>query len=243
MNYTNIAAYKFVALSSDLVMDLQKQLKKITQEQQIKGTILLSDEGINLFLAGTASAIQVFTEYLCGILPFSDMQFKISQSDFIPFKRMNVRIKKEIIRMNIPEINPSEFTAPYIEPKQLQEWLSENKDTVLLDTRNGFEFDKGTFTNAIRLDMESFSDFPEAIKSLPANVKDQPIVTFCTGGIRCEKAAAYLLKQGYTKVWQLKGGILDYFAQCGGQYFQGNCFVFDDRIALDNQLNTVERLN
>lgn len=239
MIYTNVAGYKFITLKPAQLTELQDQLKQKAHQQQIKGTILLSHEGINLFLAGTPQAIQIFSHFLGEFLFFADIQLKISHSECMPFKRLHVRIKKEIIKMNVDEINPIEKTAPYIEATQLNRWLSENKEMVLLDTRNDFEFSMGSFTNAVHLNLKSFNHFPDAVKNLPESLKKRAVVTFCTGGIRCEKAAAYLLKQGYQQVWQLKGGILEYFQQCGGQFFQGNCFVFDERIALDHQLNTV----
>lgn len=236
MKYINISAYKFIALPSETLVPLKAALLENTANWGIKGSILLSTEGINLFVAADPQAITRFTDYLNAIPEFSDLTYKRSESDHIPFKRMRVRIKEEIICMNRPEIEPEKQTAPYIEPEELKQWYAEHRDMVVLDTRNTYEFEVGTFDQAVQLDIEHFNHFPAAVAKLPPEMKDKPIVTFCTGGIRCEKAAAYLLQQGFKNVWQLKGGILNYFEQCGGDYFQGNCFVFDERRAVDANL-------
>jgi len=237
MKYLNISAYKFTQLASETLPLLKEQLAQITLAYEIKGTILLSTEGINLFVAGKPQAITQFTHTLSTIPAFADITYKQSESEYIPFKRMLVRVKKEIIFMNHPEIQPEKETAPYIEPVELKQWYEQNRDMVVLDTRNNYEFEVGTFNKATHLNIENFSDFPAAVAALPDSMKTKPVVTFCTGGIRCEKAAAYLLNQGFSNVWQLKGGILNYFEQCGGDYFEGNCFVFDARRAVDSSLN------
>ena len=236
MTYLNVAAYKFIDLSAPYLLKLHAQLREQAAANNIRGTILLSVEGINLFLAGEFAAMGAFTTYLVSIPEFADLPFKLSESATIPFKRLLVRIKKEIITMQQDAIQPAKQTAPYIEPAQLKNWYENQQPMVMLDTRNNYEFAMGTFSNAIHLDIENFSQFPQAVTQLPEVLKNQPIVTFCTGGIRCEKAAAYLLQQGFNQVWQLKGGILNYFAQCQGDYYEGDCFVFDARIALDTQL-------
>lgn len=239
MKYINLSAYKFVKLEQAELINLQKKLMQQASAHEIKGTILLSTEGINLFVAGKPDLVDLFVLDLQQIPAFSDLWFKSSESDYVPFKRMLVRIKKEIIFMNHPDIEPEKTTAPYLEPEQLKQWYAENKDMVVLDTRNDYEFNVGTFSQAIQCHIENFSDFPDAVAKLPESFKKKPVVTFCTGGIRCEKAAAYLLKQGFENVWQLKGGILNYFEQCGGEYFQGDCFVFDAREAVNSKLEVV----
>lgn len=229
MHYLNLSAYKFIQLEVSTLPSLRYQLKQWAVECGLKGTILLSSEGINLFLAATAETAERFQQYLKTFPVFADIWFKVSQSEYIPFKRMIVRIKSEIITMKQPHVQPAQHTAPYLEPKVLEQWYDQKKAMVLLDTRNTYEFTQGTFAGAIHLHIEQFSQFPQAVSQLPESYKDQPIVTFCTGGIRCEKAAEYLLQQGFKQVWQLKGGILNYFEQCGGKHFEGNCFVFDER--------------
>ncbi len=239
MQYLNIAAYKFTCLTAETLPELAEQLREKAQKYAIKGSILLSQEGINLFLAGEPTAIEAFIAILKAIPQFIDLEYKFSQSEQIPYRRLFVRIKKEIITMKQTAIQPEKQTAPYIEPAQLKQWYDRNTPMLVLDTRNNYEFEMGSFANAMHLNIANFSDFPQALANLPESLKSQPVVTFCTGGIRCEKATAYMLQQGFTNVWQLKGGILNYFAECGGEHFQGNCFVFDERIALDDQLQAV----
>lgn len=239
IKYLNIAGYKFVNLAKESLLSLKEQLTEQTQKLAIKGTILLSTEGINLYVAGTAETIHLFTTFLGKIPEFTGLWFKRSESTDIPYKRMFVRIKKEIISLHRPEIQPEKQTAPYLEPKELRQWYAQNKDMVILDTRNTYELNVGTFAQAINLNIENFTDFPQAAAALPEEMKEKPIVTFCTGGIRCEKASAYLINLGFKNVWQLNGGILNYFEQCGGDYFNGNCFVFDERGAIDPNLQEV----
>ena len=233
--YSNIAAYKFISISEKELPALCKELKQLGVKLSLKGTILLSTEGINLFLAGEGESINDFTCYLSSYPMFKDLFYKYSYSSYIPFKKLVVKIRQEIVTFNQNNIQPEEFTAPYIDPETLREWLKSQKEVVLLDTRNDFEYELGTFDQAIHLNIKNFRDFPEAIEKAQLNI-EKPIVTFCTGGIRCEKAAAYLLQQGYKEVYQLHGGILNYFGQCGGDFYQGNCFVFDDRTTLNSKL-------
>ncbi len=236
MHYLNLATYKFIDIPADTLPDLQQQLQQQLSELEIKGTVLLSSEGINIFVAGSPTAIHTFVSALNQHTLFADMDCKYSQSSQIPFKRLRVMIKKEIITLKQPRVKPQRHTAPYIEPQQLKQWYAEKKDILVLDARNHYEVAVGTFENAQHLAIENFSDFPKAIAALPEDAKHKPVVTFCTGGIRCEKAAEYLQQQGFQQVLQLRGGILNYFAQCGGEYFNGDCFVFDERGAVDAQL-------
>lgn len=241
MKYLNLSGYKFITLDERILPNLRQDLLQHAMENQIKGSILLSPEGINVFISAEEAAIYSFIDYMRSIPEFSDLWFKESLSDQIPFKRMLVKIKDEIITMKQPNIHPEKHTAPYIEPEELKHWYEENKDMVILDTRNTYEVNIGSFHQAQHVDIENFSDFPQAVKKLPDDWKSKPIVTFCTGGIRCEKAATYLMEQGFTQVFQLKGGIIHYFEQCGGSYFEGNCFVFDDRYAVDSNLKVIDR--
>jgi UPF0176 protein len=239
MKYLNLSGYKFISLAAETLPLLREQLIQSAREHHIKGSILLSPEGINVFIAAEEAAIGAFIAHMQALPGLADLWFKKSESDSLPFKRMRVRIKDEIITMKQPDIHPEQHTAPYIEPDELKRWYEENKEMVMLDTRNNYEFNIGSFDGATHLDIENFSDFPQAVAKLPESWKTKPIVTFCTGGIRCEKAAAYLLNQGFTQVQQLKGGIIHYFEQCGGKYYNGNCFVFDSRLAVDPNLNEV----
>ena len=239
MPYLNIAAYKFIRLEPESLITTRQQLLEKAQTHRIKGSILLSTEGINLFLAAEPEAIRTFIDFLQTFPAFADLEFKFSDSAKIPYKRLLIRIKSEIITMKQPQIEPEKQRAPYIEPTELKQWYDSKTPMLVLDTRNNYEFTHGSFVNAVHLDIANFSDFPEALTQLPESYKSLPVVTFCTGGIRCEKAATYMLEQGFTQARQLKGGILNYFAECAGEYFQGNCFVFDERVALNTQLQPI----
>lgn len=232
LSIVNISAYRFTRLANSFLLTLQNQLKKETQRLGLKGTILLSQEGINFFLAGEKLAITYFQEFLRSFPAFKEIVFKESFSDFYPFKKMLVKIKKEIIPFGIDTIRPEIHAAPSITPETLKNWLEKCREFILLDTRNGFEVALGSFENALHLDLNHFRDFPKAMQKLPAKSKKLPVVTFCTGGIRCEKASALLLQEGFNEVYQLEGGILNYFEKCGGTYYKGLCFVFDERKAL-----------
>ena len=234
MDILNIAAYRFVAL--DDLTQLRAVLKARGGELGLKGTVLLAEEGINLFLAGSAPKIEAWLEALRTDARFTGIVVKRSWSAQQPFKRLLIKIKREIVSMQRPEIDPRTASAPRIAPEELKRWLDAGREVVLLDTRNQFEVELGTFENTLALGLKSFSDFPRATPTLPEELKSRPIVTFCTGGIRCEKAAPWLISQGFREVYQLDGGILNYFQQCGGAHFRGSCFVFDQRFALDAQL-------
>lgn len=237
--YSNIASYKFIHLEESKLDNLCKSLKQKGLSNALKGTILLGTEGINLFLAGEEANIKHFQDELAAFSVFSDLTYKYSYSDFIPFTKLIVKVRKEIVTFKQEDIHPEQVTAPYIDPLDLKQWLTEKKDFILLDTRNTFEYEIGTFEEAIHLNIDHFREFSTALEQKKLK-KDKPIVTFCTGGIRCEKAAAYLLKEGYEQVYQLQGGILNYFEQCGGDFYQGDCFVFDDRIKLNSKLEPVQ---
>jgi UPF0176 protein len=232
LSIINISAYRFVQLSDNILSKLQISLKLKTKELGLKGTILLSVEGINLFISGESDCIRSFQNFLTTYSYFQNLEFKKSFSNFQPFKKMLVKLKKEIISFGLQSINPEKFTAPYITPEMLNVWVENKPELVLLDTRNTFEVKLGTFKNSLNLNLKRFRDFPNEVKKLPEKFKHLPIVTFCTGGIRCEKAAAYLLENGYKEVYQLEGGILNYFEKCGENHFKGTCFVFDARESL-----------
>lgn len=236
LSIINISAYQFVRLSNYFLKELQAKLKKQAQRLNLKGTILLSCEGVNLFLSGKNNDISEFQAYIRDFPVFKNLVFRQSFSNFQPFKKMLVKIKKEIIPFGIDSIRPDIRTATSISPETLKNWLKTRPDLVLLDTRNAFEVELGSFKNSLHLGIQHFRDFPLAVQKLPDAIKKSPVVTFCTGGIRCEKASAYLLEAGFAEVYQLNGGILNYFNQCGDAYYEGLCFVFDDRKALTPSL-------
>ena len=171
---------------------------------------------------------------------FKDIPLKKTFSATQPFRRMKVRLKKEIISLGRDDINPKEITGEYISPQELFEIYENKKDVIVLDTRNEYETRVGAFENAIDLQLDTFRDFPSAVQTLPDEYKDKQIVMYCTGGIRCEKASAVMMKAGFSDVRQLEGGVLDYFKETGGAYWNGDCFVFDERVALDKELNETE---
>lgn len=236
--FVNISAYKFVDL--DNLAERKKVLRPLCQSLNLKGTILLSLEGINMFLAGTREAIDNYMAHIHSMPEFADIKVKESLSDHQPFSRMLVRIKKEIISMGVEAIRPKQKTSPKISADQLKQWLDEGKDLTLLDVRNDYEIEIGTFANALPAGIDHFRKFPEATKELPENLKAKPLVMFCTGGIRCEKAGPYMEEAGFEEVYQLDGGILKYFEDCGGEHYDGDCFVFDKRVAVDPDLKETD---
>lgn len=234
----NIAAYKFVPL--DDLKELRRRLRKRTVRWGLLGTILISTEGINLFVSGSRAAIDKLLVELHNIPGLEDLPIKESLSDHQPFNRMLVRIKKEIIAFGVDGIAPGERTSPKLAARELKQWLDEGRPVTLLDTRNDYEIKLGTFRNARTLGVDHFRDFPEAVGGLPVEMKEQPVVMFCTGGIRCEKAGPFMEREGFQQIFQLDGGILKYFEECGGEHYDGDCFVFDHRVALDPQLQETD---
>lgn len=234
----NIAAYKFVTL--DDLPGRRAGLKELCHRLQLKGTILLSLEGINMFIAGTRDAIDEYLGFIRDQPEFADLEAKESFSDYQPFTRMLVRLKKEIIAFGVDSVDPRRETSPRIKPRELKQWLDEGRPVTLLDTRNDYEIQVGTFKNAIPARVDDFRHFPEAVANLSDELKEQPIVTFCTGGIRCEKAAPFMEQAGFKNIYQLDGGILKYFEECGGAHYDGECFVFDQRVALDPDLKETD---
>ena len=234
----NIAGYRFVDL--DDRDDLREPFLKRCEDLNLKGTILLSPNGINFSLSGSQESIDGYLEFLESDERFIGIPLKVTHNDYQPFRRMLVRLKKEIISLGMDDIRPSEFTGPNIKPEQFQEMLDKEEEVIVLDTRNDYEVRVGTFKNAIDLNIPSFRDFPEAVSKLPEEYKKKPIVMFCTGGIRCEKASAVMLKSGFENVKQLEGGVLNYFKDTDASPWDGDCFVFDDRVALDKGLNETD---
>ncbi len=234
MSIVNIAGYKFVELT-DLAELKEKFLDKCS-ELGLSGTILLAPEGTNQMLAGTAEQISAYKAFLAQWPDFADMSFKESLSEEIPFKRLFVKIKQQTIPMDIANMNPLHHSAPYLSPQELKQWYDEGREMLVLDTRNDYEIEVGTFANAQHVNISEFRDFASALEQIDPQWKEKPVVTFCTGGIRCEKAAPLMAEAGFKQVYQLDGGILAYFEQCGGTHYQGNCFVFDERGQLDPQL-------
>jgi len=234
----NIAGYKFEPLVDPV--DLVSVYQQKCDELKLKGTMLISKNGINFSLAGTQQATDTIVAFLEEDNRFLNIPLKVTYSETQPFRRMKVRLKKEIISLGRKDINPRELTGERISPQDLKSLLDNKEDVLVLDTRNEYETRVGKFKNAIDLNLDTFRDFPEAIESLPEEYKDKQIVMYCTGGIRCEKASAVMMKAGFADVKQLEGGVLDYFKETGGAYWEGDCFVFDERVALDTELNETD---
>jgi UPF0176 protein len=234
----NIAAYKFVSLPD--LHSLRTRLRALCQSWELKGTILLSAEGINLFVAGAAEKIDLLLAELRNVPGLENLQPIVSETEHQPFTRMLVRVKKEIIAFGVAGIDPAKRTSPKLAAKDLKQWLDEGRPVTLLDTRNDYEVKLGTFKNARPIGIDHFREFPDAVRKLPPELKEQPIVMFCTGGIRCEKAGPFMEREGFKNIFQLDGGILKYFEQCGGAHYNGECFVFDQRVGLDPSLQETE---
>jgi UPF0176 protein len=239
MSILNISAYKFVAI--DDLDALRTRIVERCEALALKGTILLAPEGINLFLAAPREAVTAFVDWLREDPRFADIAPKESVSGEPPFGRMRVRLKKEIITMRAPAIRPAEGRAPHVLPLDLRRWLDQGHDdagrpVVLLDTRNDYEVTAGTFENTIEYGLSSFTGFPAAVAADRERFEGKTVVSFCTGGIRCEKAAIHMREIGIENVFQLEGGILKYFEEAGGAHWRGDCFVFDGRGAVDPSL-------
>jgi RluA family pseudouridine synthase len=234
MSVANIAAYKFAPLAE--LKPLRERLLGLCKGWGLRGTILLSTEGINLFVAGPRAEIDLLVAELRAVPGLEDLSPKYSDSTEQPFNRMLVRIKKEIIAFGVEGIEPGRRTSPKLPAKTLKQWLDEGRPVTLLDTRNDYEVKLGTFKGAKVLDIGHFRQFPGAVARLPEELKRQPIVMFCTGGIRCEKAGPFMEREGFREIFQLDGGILKYFEEVGGDHYEGECFVFDQRVGVDPAL-------
>jgi UPF0176 protein len=236
----NISCYKFVTLEDReaLKADLSTRLGELG----LLGTILLAPEGINVFLAGSRAAIDAAVAHLRADARFADLAPKESLSADAPFKKLRVRLKKEIITMKQPLIRPEAGRAPSVPAATLKKWLDrgcddEGRPVVMLDTRNDYEVAAGTFEHAVDYNIGVFSEFPVHIAAHRDDFAGKTVVSFCTGGIRCEKAAIHMKALGLERVYQLEGGILKYFEDVGGAHYHGDCFVFDEREAVSADLH------
>jgi UPF0176 protein len=239
----NVSSYRFVPL--DDLPALRDRLHADAQARDLKGTVLLAEEGINLFLAGPADAVNGWLDALRADARFAGLQAKESWSAETPFKRLKVKVKREIIRMDRPTIRPAEGRAPALAPEVLARWLTQGHDddgrpVRMLDTRNAFEVDEGAFDDAIDWRITKFTEFPPALEAHRAELQDVTVVSYCTGGIRCEKAAILMQDLGLKNSWQLEGGILKYLELTShngvAPGWHGRCFVFDERVGLDADL-------
>ena len=241
----NIAGYRFVPL--DKLPALRDRLWQAALDQGLKGTVLLAEEGLNLCLAGPEAGVKAWLAALRSDARFAGLAVKPSWSAGLPFQRLKVKIKAEIIRMNQPGavhgLRPAAGRAPAVAANTLARWIAQGHDDAgrpikLLDTRNGFEVDAGAFDGAVDWRLQKFSDFPAALAAHRAELDGHTVISYCTGGIRCEKAALVMQGLGLVHSWQLEGGILKYFEDTQGQApgWRGKCFVFDQRAGLDTGL-------
>lgn len=229
-----IAFYKFIALTDTVA--LRDRLFAFCDLHAIRGTILLSEEGINGTVAGSRAAIDALQAELRADARFADLQFKTSSADFIPFQRLKIRLKREIVALGVPAIDPREQVGIYVPPGEWNTLITQ-PDVVVIDTRNEYEYAVGSFTGAEDPHTESFRQFPDYVARRFGTGRPK-VAMFCTGGIRCEKATAFMLAQGFSEVYHLKGGILNYLETVSAEnsLWQGECFVFDDRRTVDHQL-------
>ena len=239
----NIAAYHFVEIAEPSA--LREQLHARCEALALKGTVLVAGEGVNLFLAGEAQGIRAFLAEFRSDPRFAAIAVKYSESETVPFRRLRVKLKKEIITFRKFDLLPGRERAPSVAPKNLARWLDRGRDDagreiVLLDTRNDQETAHGSFANALTLPIAKFTELPEALEAHRDALAGKTVVSFCTGGIRCEKAALWMQNAGYENVLQLEGGILGYFENVGAAHYEGGCFVFDERVALGADLKPAQ---
>ncbi len=237
----NIAAYAFVRVVDPHA--LAARMRADAETRALRGTILVAEEGINLFLAGVAESIDDFLAYLRADERFAALQVKVSESADVPFSRLKVKVKPEIIAFRQSDSSPETGRAPEVSAQQLARWIERGADDngrrlVLLDTRNREEVEYGTFEDAMVLPIDNFTDLPEAVLERRDALSDATVVSFCTGGIRCEKSTNFLLSQGVQDVFHLKGGILQYLEDMpeDQSLWQGECYVFDGRVSVGHGL-------
>jgi UPF0176 protein len=235
MNQVIAAFYKFVALQD--YQDRREPLLNLCQQYQIKGTILLAAEGINGTIAGTRSSIEAIFAHLRADSCFADLEYKESTATKAPFDRLKVRLRPEIVTLGIPTVDPSNLVGTYVKPQDWNELIA-NPEVMVIDTRNYYEVEVGTFGGSIDPHTNSFTEFPEYVAANLDPQQHKQIAMFCTGGIRCEKATSYLLSQGFEHVYHLQGGILKYLEEIPVEdsQWEGECFVFDERVAITHGL-------
>ena len=224
MTYKVISFYKYVKI--EYPEGLRDYFRILCQDHNLLGRILVGKEGINAAISGKTEDINNFQNILANNPLFSGITYREQPNDKITHHKLVVKVRKEIVVLG-KEVD-MDNAAEYLSPEQLKEWYENNEDFIILDTRNDYEFEVGRFSNAVNLNIKNFSDFPNATKSLEKH-KEKTIVTYCTGGIRCEKASAYLKQNGFKKVYQFEGGIVNYLNKFQ-DYWEGGLFVFDDRL-------------
>ncbi len=233
--YTITAFYKFADLPD--YQEWRERLLTLCTEQGVKGTILLAPEGINSTIAGSAEGIATVLGYIRSDERFADLVSKESIADHQPFLRMKVRLKKEIVALGVPWETPDQPVGTYVPPEKWNDLLSD-PDVILIDTRNDYEYHLGTFKGALNPETDTFREFPDYVRENLDPNRHKKVAMFCTGGIRCEKATAYMREQGFEEVYHLQGGILKYLEEVPEEesLWEGECFVFDRRVTVDHNL-------
>ena len=241
-NYKIVSLYSFFPFQKNLIIELKDRLLKIENKHFLSGLLIFASEGINGTICAEENVIEIVMNLLKKYIDISNLNIKLSFSEKKVFKKLKIKIKKEIVTMGVPEINPLKDTGTYIDTAKWNKVIK-NQNTILIDTRNHYEVSIGTFKNSINPNTRNFSEFPKWVDDhLESQIEDKEVTNiamFCTGGIRCEKATSLLKKKGYKNIYQLEGGILQYLADISEEenLFEGECFVFDKRVALDKRLD------
>ncbi|MDP2562718.1 rhodanese-related sulfurtransferase [Psychrobium sp. 1_MG-2023] len=234
-NFTVCALYKFVRLEN--YIELRDPLLATMEKNEVRGTLLLALEGINGTIAGPQQGIDNVLAFLTNDQRLAELSYKLSFNDENPFQRTKVKLKKEIVTMGVEGIDPNHVVGTYVKP---QDWnaLISDPEVIVVDTRNDYEVEIGTFKDALNPDTETFREFPQYVKENLDNTKHKKVAMYCTGGIRCEKSTAYLKEQGFDEVYHLEGGILKYLEEVPKEesLWEGECFVFDGRVAVNHDL-------
>ncbi len=232
--FTIATFYRFVELEN--YTDMQSLIKEYCLSQEIKGTILLAEEGINATISGSKSAIENFFSFMNTEPRFLNLKWKASKAEYQPFERMKVRLKQEIVNLAVDGLNVNN-SGKYLPPEEWDDFISQD-GIFLIDARNNYEIKLGKFKNSVDPDTENFRDFPKWVQNLNIE-KTKKVAMYCTGGIRCEKSTAYMKSIGFENVYHLEGGILNYLKKTNNKkgLWKGDCFVFDDRVAVDHSLN------
>ena len=241
MSYSIVNFYKFITLPKP--NEILELWKVEAHRLGLRGTILIAQEGVNCALAGSSTALSEFVAFVQSDPDFSGIIPKWSESPDVPFKRLKAKVKRWIIRFaehHDPSVDQI-IAAPRMSPQEVSQKLRERpEDFIVIDTRNDYEAEVGMFEGAVRLPIGTFTEFPEAFLSAFADQKDKTFLFYCTGGVRCEKVVPWALDRGFSNATQLDGGILKYFEDFGSEHYEGDCFVFDDRLHLDGKLQPPE---
>ncbi|UYZ60432.1 oxygen-dependent tRNA uridine(34) hydroxylase TrhO [Hymenobacter latericus] len=234
MDYRVLLYYCYTPI--DDVLAFREEHHRLCLKLDLRGRIIVAEEGLNGTVSGTQENCEAYMQAVKADARFDALEFKIEEAPAHAFQKLHVRIKPEIVHVGLPAIKPYERTGVHLSPKEFRD-MKDRDDVVILDVRSDYEHNLGRFKNAVTLDIGNFREFPEKVEEL-RKYQDKKILTYCTGGIKCEKASAYLLEQGFENVYQLHGGIIKYGLEAGGEDFEGKCYVFDGRVAVDvNSVN------